>query len=304
MYDLVIIGSGAGGVSAGLYAARGRINSVILEKGAPGGQLLLTDNVENYPGIEKIEGFELAQKFIKHGEKFGMKIKYEAVKNLELKDTHIEIETANDKYEAKYCIVAVGSNPRKLGIPGEDKYRGKGVSYCATCDAAFFKDKECIVVGGGDSALDEGNALSQHASKVTIVHRGDQFKADAYLQETAKKNEKIEFLMNHEVKEIKADDDGKVNRVIMYDSKADKEYEFKTQGVFIFIGYQPNSQLLEGKIDLEKGYVVVDMNMESSHERLYAVGDIRKNAVKQVIASSGDGATAAINIMQKLRNEK
>lgn len=303
MHDLIIIGSGVAGLSAGLYAARGGIDVLLLEKGAPGGQLLLTDNIENYPGIEKTGGAELAQKMLEQVKKFGLEVKSEGAKDIELSDDHVEVKTKDNNYKAKYCIVALGSNPRKLDIPGEDKYRGKGVSYCATCDGAFFKDKDVIVIGGGDSALDEGVALTKYASKVTIVHRRDGFKADKYLQDAAKKNNKIEFLMNHEVKEIKADEDGKVDRVVMYDNEKDKEYEFDTKGVFIFIGYEPNSKLLEGKVELDSGYVVVNLNMKSSHDRLYAAGDIRKNAVKQVSSSGGDGATAAITIMHKLRSE-
>lgn len=303
MHDLIIIGSGVAGLSGGLYAARGGIDVKLFEKDAPGGQLLLTDNIENYPGIERIEGIELAQKLMGHAQKFGLQITPEGVKEIKLNEDHVEIITSSGSYKSKYCLAATGSNPRKLGAPGELEYRGKGVSYCATCDGAFFRDRECIVVGGGDSALDEGVALTKYASRVTIVHRRDEFRADKYLQDLAKKNEKIEFLMNHEVKEILGDGE-KVDRVLLYDKKNDRTYEYNTGGVFIFIGYVPNSHILEEKIELENGYVVVNKNMKSSHDRLYAAGDIRQNAVKQVIASGGDGATAVISIMHKLRAER
>jgi thioredoxin reductase (NADPH) len=299
MYDLIILGGGAAGLSAGLYAARGNIKVMLLEKEAPGGQLLLTDNIENYPGFEHIEGFELAQKFMKHAQKFGLNMQYEGVEGIELSDDYVELKTKNNTFKTKYLLVAVGSNPRKLGVPGENKFRGKGVSYCATCDGAFFKDKECIVVGGGDSALDEGIALIKHAKKVTIVHRKDEFRADAYLQKQAEENEKVDFLMNHEVKEIRGED--KVDRVLLYNNKEDKEYEMPIDGVFVFVGYVPNSKILEGKVEMEKGEIVVALDMQSSHPRVYAAGDIRKGSVKQVIASGGDGAMAAINIMHKLR---
>ncbi len=303
MHDFIIIGGGACGLTAGLYAGRGGLKPLLLEKEAPGGQLLLTDNIENYPGIEHIDGFELAQKMMKHAQKFGLEMKYEGVEKLDFHDDHIVLKTKNNEYKAKYVLASLGSNPRKLGVPGEDKYRGKGVSYCATCDGAFYKNKECVVVGGGSSALDEGVALAEHASKVTIIHRRETFSGEKYLEELARKNEKIEFLMEHEVKEIRAGDAGKVDRVLLYDKKKDKEYEFNTQGVFIFIGYTPNSSILEGKVKLERGEVVVDKKMQSSHPRFYAGGDVRQGSVKQVVASGGDGAMAAISILKKLRSE-
>lgn len=304
MHDFIIIGGGACGLTAGLYAARGGIKPLLLEKEAPGGQLLLTDNIENYPGIEHINGFELAQKMMKHAQKFGLDMKYEGVEKLDFHDDHIALKTKNSEYKAKYVLASLGSNPRKLGVPGEDKYRGKGVSYCATCDGAFYKDKDCVVVGGGSSALDEAIALAEHAGKVTIIHRRDTFSGEKYLEDLAKKNEKIEFLMEHEVREIRAGDDEKVDRVLLYDKKNDKEYEFTAKGVFIFIGYIPNSSILEEKVKLEHGEIVVDENMQSSHPRLYAGGDVRQGSVKQVIASGGDGAMAAINILHKLRSER
>lgn len=304
MHDFIIIGGGACGLTAGLYAARGGIKPLLLEKEAPGGQLLLTDNIENYPGIEHINGFELAQKMMKHAQKFGLDMKYEGVEKLDFHDDHIALKTKNSEYKAKYVLASLGSNPRKLGVPGEDKYRGKGVSYCATCDGAFYKDKDCVVVGGGSSALDEAIALAEHAGKVTIIHRRDTFSGEKYLEDLAKKNEKIEFLMEHEVREIRAGDDEKVDRVLLYDKKNDKEYEFTVKGVFIFVGYIPNSSILEEKVKLEHGEIVVDENMQSSHPRLYAGGDVRQGSVKQVIASGGDGAMAAINILHKLRSER
>ncbi|MFC1655719.1 thioredoxin-disulfide reductase [Patescibacteria group bacterium] len=301
MYDMIILGGGAAGLSAGIYASRGDINVMLLEKDAPGGQLLLTDNIENYPGYEHIEGFELAQKFMQHAQKFGLNMQYEGAENIKVHDDHVEITTKNNVYKTKYLLAAVGSNPRKLGVPGEDKFRGKGVSYCATCDGAFFKDKDCIIVGGGDSALDEGIALTKFAKKVTIVHRKDEFRAEPYLIELAKNNDKIEFLMNNEVKEVRGND--KVDRVLLYDNKEDKEHEMPIDGVFVFIGYLPNSKVLEGQVDLEKGEVIVDNFMKSSNPRIYAAGDIRQGSVKQVAASGGDGVMATIQIMHKLRSE-
>lgn len=299
MYDLIILGGGVAGMTAGLYAARGEINVMLLEKNAPGGQMLSTDNIENYPGFEHIEGFELGTKIMQHAQKFGLPIKYEGATEVNVFDDYVEVKTQNETYKTKYLVFATGSNPRKLGVPGEEEFSGKGVSYCATCDGAFFRDKECIVVGGGDSALDEGIALTKYASKVTIAHRRDEFTAQAFLQTVAKDNEKIEFLMNTEVKEIRGE--GKVDRVLLFDNKTNEEREMPAEGVFVFVGYTPNSQLMEGKIDLERGQIITDINMQSSHPRVYAAGDIRQNAVKQVISSGGDGATAAISVMHHLR---
>ncbi|MBU1445682.1 FAD-dependent oxidoreductase [Patescibacteria group bacterium] len=303
MYDLIILGGGVAGMTAGLYAARGQINVVLFEKNAPGGQMLSTDSIENYPGIEHIEGFELGTKIMQHAQKFGLPIKYEGATEINLFEDYVEVKTQNDTYKTKYLIFATGSNPRKLGVPGEAEFAGKGVSYCATCDGAFFRDKECIVFGGGNSALDEGIALTKYATKVTIAHRRDEFTAEAFLQTVAKNNEKIEFLMNHEVKEIRGNE-GKVDRVLLFNNKTNEEYEKAVEGVFVFVGYTPNSELMEGKVELERGQIITDINMKASHPRVYAAGDIRLNAVKQVISSGGDGATAAIAVMHALRHEK
>lgn len=301
--DFIIVGGGACGLTAGLYAARGGIKPLLLEKDAPGGQLLLTDNIENYPGIEHIDGFELAQKMMQHAQKFGLEMKYEGVEEVDLHDDHVFLKTKSGEYKAKYVLFSLGSNPRRLGVPGEDEYRGKGVSYCATCDGAFYKDQKCVIIGGGSSALDEAIALAEYASKVTIIHRRDEFAGEKYLKDLAAKNEKIEFLMNNEVKEIRAGEDGKVDRILLYDKKEDKESEFPAKGVFIFVGYIPNSKILEGKVELDHGEVIIDGTMQTSHPRVYAGGDVRKGSVKQVIASGGDGSMAAINILHKLRKE-
>ncbi|MCD6109450.1 FAD-dependent oxidoreductase [bacterium] len=303
MHDFIIVGGGVCGLTAGLYAGRGGINPLLLEKDAPGGQLLLTDNIENYPGIEHANGFDLAQKMMQHAQKFGLKIKYEGVETVDPYDDYVSLKTNMGEYKTKYVLFSLGSNPRKLGVPGEDEYRGKGVSYCATCDGAFYKDQECVIAGGGNSALDEGIALTEHASKVTIIHRRDKFRAEQYLIDLAKKNNKIEFLMNHEIKEVRGGQDGKVDRILVYDNKNDKEYEYPAKGVFIFIGYTPNSKILEGKVELDRGEVVVNQTMQTSHPRIFAGGDLRKGSVKQVIASGGDGAMAAINVLHKLRSE-
>lgn len=214
MFDLIILGGGAAGLSAGVYASRGGIKVVLLEKEAPGGQLLLTEEIENYPGIEHVGGFDLALQMKSHAEKFGLPIQTAEAQDIEFFDDHVELKTKKETFKTKYLLVCVGAHPRKLGVPGEDKYRGKGVSYCATCDGAFYKDKPCIIVGGGDSAIDEAVALTKHASKVTIIHRRDEFRAEKYLIDIAKNNNKIDFIMNHEVKEILGNEKSRPSKIV------------------------------------------------------------------------------------------
>jgi len=302
MLDLIIIGGGVAGLSAGLYASRGMLKTTLLEMENPGGQILLTGDVQNWPGTEKISGYEIGTKVKDHALKFGLDIKKEKATKVDLFDDHVKVITDKGEYEAQYCIVATGSAPRELKIPGENKFRGKGVSYCATCDGAFFKDKHVMVVGGGNSALDEAIFLTKFASKVTIVHRKDVFSGEKILQEEVINHEKIEVMFNHEVKEVMGEQ--LVNKVKLFNNKENKELDYDIDGVFIFIGYIPNSMLFGDHLKCEGEEIVTDINMQTSHPRVYAAGDVRCNAVKQLVSSAGDGVTACLRIMQSLRGVK
>jgi thioredoxin reductase (NADPH) len=302
MLDLIIIGGGVAGLSAGLYASRGMMKTVLLERENPGGQILLTGDVQNYPGIEKATGYEIGTKVKDHALKFGLDIKKEQATNVELFDDHVKVITDKGEHEAQYLIVATGSAPRELNIPGENEFRGKGVSYCATCDGAFFKDKHVMVVGGGNSALDEALFLTKFASKITMVHRKEVFSGEKILQEEVMGHDKIEVMFNHEVKEVMGEQ--MVNKVKLFNNKENKELDFDVDGVFVFIGYIPNSMLLGDAIKCEGEEIVTDINMKTSHDRVYAAGDVRCNAVKQLVSSAGDGATASLRVMQVLRGVK
>lgn len=292
-FDVVIIGGGPAGLAAGLYAARARHRSLLLEKGVIGGQIALTELVENYPGIPSVNGFDLAQTMHKQAEDHGLETRYEEVTEIEQRDRKWRLATAAGDILTKALILTAGAEYNKLGVPGEERLTGKGVSYCATCDAAFFKGQEVVVVGGGDAALDEGLFTTRFADKVTIIHRRDQLRASRILQDRAFANDKIDFVWNTVVTEIVGEE--QVEAVKLKNVETGKESTFPTAAVFVFIGQHPNTDFLEQLVETDvRGHVLVDDWMRTKLPGLFAAGDVRQNSARQVASSVGDGVTAAI----------
>ena len=289
----MIIGGGPAGLAAGLYAARARRKTVLLEKGVIGGQISLTELVENYPGIPSINGFDLAQAMLKQAESCGMETQFVETKALERDGKVWLVRTAEDEYLARAVIVTAGADYNKLGVPGEERLTGRGVSYCATCDAAFFKGQHVAVVGGGDAAMDEGLFTTRHVDKISVIHRRDRLRASAILQERAFANPKMEFVWNTVVTEILGDE--AVTGVRLRNLEAGEDSSLDVAAVFIFIGQHPNTDFLRGLVPTDEGgHAVVNEWMETELPGLYVAGDARRNSARQVVSSAGDGATAAI----------
>jgi thioredoxin reductase (NADPH) len=297
-FDVIIVGAGPAGLAAGLYAARMNLRAVLLDQGPPGGQLLNTELIEDYPGFESILGSDLAIKMAEHARNFGLDIReFEPVRDIDLEGTHTKVVTleSGSELRAPAVILAAGGLPRKLQVPGELEFAGRGVSYCAVCDGAFFRGQELAVVGGGDAALEEGDFLTRYASKVTILHRRDQFRAQPILQSRVRANPKVQFALNAQVREIHGDE--KVSGLRYVQEGAEKE--LPVGGVFIFVGFLPNSQLLKPHVEHEAaGYLVTDRNMQTSIPGIWAVGDVRAQLTKQIATAVGDGTTAAVAASQ------
>jgi thioredoxin reductase (NADPH) len=293
-YDVIIIGGGPAGLSAGIYTARARLKSLLLERGAVGGQIINTEWVENYPGIESIGGIELTMMMHKQAEKFGLETVIADVTGLEVQGKDKLVRTTKSEFTAKAVIITGGSERQKLGILGEAEYTGKGVSYCATCDGAFFRDKPVAVVGGGNAAITEALDLAKFASKITVIHRRDELRATKILQEKAFAEPKIEVLWDTVIDEITGDTF--VTRLKVRNVKTDKVSDLNVSGVFMAVGFKPNTDYLKGVLDLDSiGAIVTGNNMETSVPGVFAAGDIRGSSIRQVIAAAGDGAVAAVN---------
>lgn len=295
LYDVVIVGGGPGGLSAGIYAMRAALETILIEKGAAGGQVAISDAVENYPGFEHITGYELSQKFLQHAQSYGMEIVQEEVVAVEPGLDFHTVRLANgDILKSHTVILATGGSPRKLDIPGEDEYYGKGVSYCGVCDGFFFKQKTVVVVGGGDTAAEEALYLAKLAKHVYLVHRRDALRASMILQQRVKDECKIEILWNSVVTEIKANDEG-VNAVDLQDTQTGEQRELSTDGVFVFVGFVPNNQLVPAGIKMNAdGYVVTNEKCETNMPGIYVIGDLREKYAKQIVVAAADGCTAAL----------
>jgi thioredoxin reductase (NADPH) len=291
MHDVVILGGGAAGLTAAIYAKRAGMKTILLEKMGVGGQIILTEAVENYPGFSFISGPELMEKFEKHAEKFGVEIVYEEAKKIKSNGNSHIVVTDDNEYETISVIVATGSTPKKLGVPGEEKFIGKGVSFCAVCDGPFFKEKEVAVIGGGDAAVKESIYLTQIVKKVSIVHRRDKLRAEKILQDQAFANPKIEFIWNHVVDHITGD--GQFKSVVVRDiNDPEKKKELNVTGVFIYIGHIPNTKFLD-VAKTTNGLIVTDECVKTSIDGIYAAGDCRDTCLRQIATCVGDGALAA-----------
>jgi len=301
MYDVIIIGAGPAGLSAGIYASRLGAKTLILEKLTPGGQITLSSEIENYPGVcESKSGMEFMACWPNQAMKFGCEIKSEEVIKIE-KNQHFLIKTHSSEYESKTVILATGSTPKKAGFEGEEEYTGKGVSYCAVCDGFFYKDKIVAVIGGGDTALEEALYLSKIAKKVYLIHRRDKFKAAPITQKKVFNTPNIEIIFNATVKKVFGNEF--VEGIIL--SLNGEEKELKVDGVFVFVGMKVNNELIKDLVETnEWGEVKVDLNMKTSLEGMFASGDIRENSVKQVVAAAGDGAVAAINATKYIQHKE
>ncbi len=293
-YDVVIIGGGPAGLSAGLYASRAKLNSLLIERGLVGGQIANAERVENYPGFpEGIGGFELGQLMHQQATKYGLKTLLAEVISIELQEGQKVIKTTEGNFIARAVIIAGGSERQKLGVPGEEEFAGKGVSYCATCDAAFFKEQPVAVIGGGDAAITEALHLAKFASKVIVIHRRNQLRASRILQEKALSQPKIEFRWNSIVDEIEGGD--LVERIRLRQVKTGEESALEVAGIFMSIGLKPNTDYLKGILPLDvTGLIITDEKMETKIPGIFAAGDIRHNSARQAITAAGDGATAAI----------
>ena len=296
MHDVIIIGAGPAGYTAGIYCSRARHDTLLISGILPGGQLMNTTDVENYPGFsDGIMGPDLMTVMRKQTEKMGTKIIDDEVTSVDFKNRPLKVKTASEEFEARAVIVCTGANPRKIGLEGEQTFAGKGVSYCATCDGAFFRDQELIVVGGGDSAMEEAIFLTKFASVVHIVHRKEEFRASKIMQERALSNEKIKVHFNSTVKEIHGDQ--KFQQVVLNNTKTNEDKILKAGGLFIAIGHEPNSAIFQDQIELDgNGYIVIKNNTETNVIGVFCAGDVHDHRYRQAITAAGFGCMAAIDV--------
>jgi thioredoxin reductase (NADPH) len=295
MYDVIIIGSGSAGYTAAIYSCRAGRKTLLIAGSIPGGQLMLTSDVENFPGFpEAVLGPELMERLRKQAERFGPEIVYDDVSRVDFKSQPFTVTVGRSSHQGRTVIIATGANAKWLDIPSETKFKGKGVSSCATCDGFFFKDKEVVVVGGGDTAMEEATFLANITSKVTIVHRRDVLRASMIMQERAMKNPRIGFAWDSTVQEVLGD--AKVTGVRLRNLKTGKENSLSTDGVFVAIGYEPNTGVFRGSVELDpKGYVVTGKETETSVPGVFAAGDVRDYRYRQAITAAADGCKAAMD---------
>lgn len=303
-YDVAIIGGGPAGLSAAIYAARGGLKTVVFEKGLIGGQIVLTADLENYPGFEEnMSGFDLIDKMKKQADKFNAHFIEENVTSVGLEGFCKIVETGNNTYRVKSVIIATGAHPRKLAVPGEERLTGRGVSYCATCDGALYRDKIVAVVGGGDSAIEEALFLTRFTKKVYIIHRRDELRAVKIVQERALKNPKIEIVWDSIVQEILGEKF--VESLLLYNKKTKETTTLNADGVFIYVGIIPNNDLVESRVDLDPlGFIKTDIAMHTKIPGIYAAGDIVHKVLRQVVTAASDGATAAFSAEKWIAENK
>ncbi|MFQ5868388.1 MAG: thioredoxin-disulfide reductase [Candidatus Zixiibacteriota bacterium] len=292
-YDIIIVGGGPGGLTAGMYGARSMLKTLIIERYLPGGQVANTELIEDYPGFESISGAELATRMSEHAKKFGAEITSENASEIYCEGNDRMVVTDEEKYKAPVVIIATGGQPRKLGVPGEEEFAGRGVSYCAICDGAFFKDQKIAVVGGGDAAVEEANFLTKYGSKVYIIHRRHELRAQKIIQDRAFKNGKIEFVWDSVVEKINGKQ--KVESLTLRNKKTGEGSQLQVGAVFVFIGFVPNSKLVREGLNLDpNGHILTNERMETNIPGIYAIGDVRAQLCRQVTNAVGDGTTAAV----------
>ncbi|MBP0726811.1 thioredoxin-disulfide reductase [Bacillus sp. RG28] len=306
IYDVIIIGAGPAGMTAAVYTSRANLSTLMIERGVPGGQMANTEDIENYPGYESILGPDLSNKMFEHSKKFGAEYAYGDIKEIIDGREYKTVVAGKKEYKARAIIIATGAEYKKVGVPGEQELGGRGVSYCAVCDGAFFKNKELVVIGGGDSAVEEGVYLTRFASKVTIVHRRDKLRAQKILQDRAFANEKISFIWNTTIKEIKGTD-GKVSSVTLTNVETGEEINYPTDGVFVYVGMLPLTKPFAGLgITNVTGYIETDDLMATKVPGIFAAGDVREKTLRQVVTATGDGsiaAQAAQHFVEELKEE-
>lgn len=304
IFDCIILGGGPAGLSSALYCARGNLDCAIVDNNAIGGTPVNYSEVENYLGFDKIKGFELSEKFEQHVDSFNVeKFPYEEIKKVDLISPIKTIETQDKILKTRTVIIATGARNKKLNVKGEDEFYAKGVSYCAVCDGAFYKDKVVAVVGGGNSALEEALYLTRFAKKVYLIHRRDEFRADKIVQNRIKHNKKIEFILNSNVVEILGKE--KVEKIKVENTKTNKIKELKIDGIFPYIGIEPNSELFNSQIEQDSfGFIITDETMKTNRDGVYAIGDIRKTPLRQIITAVSDGAIAGVEAARYLMNTK
>lgn len=307
IYEIIIIGGGPAGLTAGLYSSRSRIKTLLVESLSVMGQATMTDLIENYPGIEKINGFEFVMNLKKQAQSFGLECRGANIETITREtESGVDVWKITDgtkEYKALSLIVASGAYARRIGVPGEEELISKGVSYCATCDGAFFKDKEIVVVGGGNTAVEEALFLTKFGRRVSVVHRRDRLRASGIVQERAFQNDKINFIWDSVVEEIKGD--SKVEGIKLKNVKTDEVSDFECDGVFIFIGWKPNTGFLTGEVKLdEKGFIVVDSDMNTTADGVFGAGDCCNRTLKQIVTACGDGAVAAFSAEQFVQELK
>ncbi|MBI5286980.1 MAG: thioredoxin-disulfide reductase [Deltaproteobacteria bacterium] len=290
MFDLIIIGGGPSGLTAGIYAVRAGLNTILLEKALVGGQIAVSDIIENYPGFPSISGAKLMEAFERHARGLGLEIRFTEVLSVEDEGREKVLKTTDGDLAAKAVIVATGARPKRLGVPGEKEFTGKGVSYCATCDGPFFRNQKVLVVGGGDTAVKEAIYLSTIASRVYIAHRRDRLRAEKIIQEKALSTHNIEVLWGHILKEIKGSNG--VERVVLHDLKGNTIKEMDVEGVFIFVGVNPATDFVDVEKD-RNSFIIANQKMETSRKGIFAAGDCRVTPLRQVSTAVGDGAIAA-----------
>ncbi len=302
-FDVIIIGAGPAGYTAGIYCSRARHDTLIVSGLLPGGQLMNTTDVENYPGFsDGIMGPDLMQVMRKQTERMGTTIIDDVVVDVDFRHKPFKVLTASEEFESKTIIVCTGATPRKIGIVGEQTFAGKGVSYCATCDGAFFREQHIAVVGGGDSCMEEATFLTKFASKVHIIHRRDKFRASKIMQERALNNEKIQVHWNSIVKDIKGDE--KVQQIILTDTVTNEETSLDMGGVFVAIGHEPNTELFKDQLELdENGYIILKNNTQTSIEGIFSAGDVHDHRYRQAVTAAGYGCMAAIDVDKYLATE-